>query len=96
MLWNLLVFALIGLVTGAAARMLYQGRQPAQMLRTGLLGAAGAVAGGALSWAIWPSEEGLFHSGNLLMAFLGAVAVILVSAFVALARRRSGQVAGFR
>jgi hypothetical protein len=27
-MWNLLVFALIGLLTGTAARMLYPGRQP--------------------------------------------------------------------
>src|SRR5688572_20368350 len=83
MLWNLLVFALVGVVTGAAARMLYPGRQLTHIVGTALLGAVGAAAGGLLSWTYWPSEDDTFHSGNLLMAFLGAALVILFSAVVA-------------
>jgi uncharacterized membrane protein YeaQ/YmgE (transglycosylase-associated protein family) len=91
MMWSLLVFASIGVITGAAARMLYPGRQPARILGTVLLGALGAAGGGLLSWAYWPSVDDTFHSGNLLLSFLGAVLVIVLSAGVAYARSLSVQ-----
>jgi uncharacterized membrane protein YeaQ/YmgE (transglycosylase-associated protein family) len=91
MMWNLLVFASIGLLTGAAARMLYPGREPARILGTALPGAAGAAGGGLLSGSYWPSVDGHFHSGNLLLSFLGAVLVIVLSAGVAYTRSLSVQ-----
>ena len=45
-MWNLLVFAVIGLLTGAAARLLYPGRRSTHILGTMLIGIIGAVAGG--------------------------------------------------
>ena len=86
MMWDLLVFASIGVLTGAAARVLYPGRQPARILGTVLLGAVGAAGGGLLSWAYWPSVDDTFHSGNLLLSVLGGVLVIVFSAGVAYAR----------
>lgn len=87
MLWDLLVFAAIGLLAGAAARLLYPGRQAGEILVTVLLGATGALAGGMLSWSYWPYVNDHFHSGNLLISFLGAALVIVCSAGVAYARR---------
>jgi uncharacterized membrane protein YeaQ/YmgE (transglycosylase-associated protein family) len=85
-MWNLLVFALLGLLAGAAARLLYPGRQPLRILGTIVLGILGGLAGGMLSWMNWPEVEGQFQSGNLLGAILGAMLVIVVWASVTYAR----------
>jgi len=88
-MWNFLVFALIGLLTGTAARMLYPGRQPLRILGTLALGMAGSLAGGMISWIYWPAVDDQFHSGNLLLSVLGAMIVIVFSAGVAYARSLS-------
>jgi len=88
---NLLVFALIGLLTGAAARLLYPGRQPTRILATMALGMAGAVVGGMSSWTSWSFAEDQFHTGNLLMSGLGAMLAIGLWAVVAYAREVSGR-----
>jgi uncharacterized membrane protein YeaQ/YmgE (transglycosylase-associated protein family) len=87
--WNLPLFALIGLLAGAAARMFYPERQPTQIMGTLVLGMVGALVGGMLSWIWWPVVEGQFQSGNLFLSLLGAMTVIVISACVAYARRVS-------
>jgi uncharacterized membrane protein YeaQ/YmgE (transglycosylase-associated protein family) len=87
--WNLPLFALIGLLAGAAARMFYSERHFAPIMGTLGLGMGGALAGGMLSWIWWPAVEGQYRSGNLILSLLGAMAVILISACVAYARRVS-------
>ena len=89
-MWNLLVFTLIGLFAGAAARMFYSGRQPTRIMGTLALGMAGALAGGMFSWISWPRVDDQFHSGNLLMSLLGAMLVIALWASVAYTRSRIG------
>jgi uncharacterized membrane protein YeaQ/YmgE (transglycosylase-associated protein family) len=89
-MWNLLVFALIGLLTGTAARMLYPGRQPLRILSTMALGMVGALIGGMISYIYWPAVDDQFHSGNLLGSLLGAMIVIAFSAGVAYARKLNG------
>ena len=86
MWWNLGVFALIGLLAGASARLFYPGRQPMRILATLALGMAGSLLGGLLSRAFWPAVEGQFTSGALLMSALGAVLVLVAWAGVAYAR----------
>jgi uncharacterized membrane protein YeaQ/YmgE (transglycosylase-associated protein family) len=90
MLENLIVFAVIGLVAGAAARVFYPGRQPTRILGTLVLGMGGSLLGGLLSWAFWPAVEGQFSSAVLLMSALGAVFVIALWAGVAYGRSTSG------
>jgi len=89
MWWNVVVFALIGVLAGAAARMWYSGQRPLRILVTMLLGMIGAVLGGLLSWTVWPAVEGQLSMGGLLTSFLGAVLVLVMSAIVAYARSRS-------
>ncbi len=91
MLWNLVVFALIGLFAGGAARLFYPGRQPMRILGTLVLGMAGSLLGGMLSWTWWPMVEGDFHSSALLSSLLGAVLVLVLWAAVAYKRRLSGR-----
>lgn len=85
-MWNVLVFALIGLLAGSAARVFYPGRQPTRILGTILLGMAGALAGGMLSWIYWAPVDGQFQSGNLVLSILGAMIAIMGWAGVAYAR----------
>jgi uncharacterized membrane protein YeaQ/YmgE (transglycosylase-associated protein family) len=83
---DLLVFAVIGLLAGAAARLWYPGRQPFQILGTLLFGAVGAVLGGVLSWSIWPAVDGNLYSGALLMSLAGAALTLVVVAVVTYGR----------
>jgi uncharacterized membrane protein YeaQ/YmgE (transglycosylase-associated protein family) len=77
MWWNLLIFAVIGLVAGAAARVFYPDRQPLRILITMLHGMVGSVLGGLISWVFWPEADGQFASGALVMSSLGAVLALL-------------------
>jgi uncharacterized membrane protein YeaQ/YmgE (transglycosylase-associated protein family) len=86
MFWNLVVFALIGLFAGAAARLFYPGRQPSRILGTMVLGMVGSLLGGLLSWSIWSEVDWQFSSGALLMSFLGAVLLLVAYASVSYAR----------
>jgi uncharacterized membrane protein YeaQ/YmgE (transglycosylase-associated protein family) len=87
---DLLVFAAIGALTGAAARLLYPGREPLQVFVTMLVGMAGAVPAGLFSWVVWPAVDGQLYPAALLMSFLGAVVVLAGWACVAYGRRVSG------
>jgi uncharacterized membrane protein YeaQ/YmgE (transglycosylase-associated protein family) len=86
MLLGLLVFALIGVLAGTAARLFYSQRQTGQVIWTLILGLIGGLGGGAISWLPWPFEENRFHSGNLALAALGAALVLAVAAALAYAQ----------
>ena len=75
-MWDLLAFALIGLLAGVVARVFYPGRQPAPALGTVVLGLVGALGGGMISWVYWPAE-GEFHIRNCLLSLLGSMLVIV-------------------
>ena len=93
-MWDLFVFAVLGLLAGAAARLGYAGREPSRVAGTMLLGVAGALLGGLLSRAVWPAAEGRVAFGALLMSLLGAGIALAVWPGVAYARgkglRREG------
>ncbi len=86
---DLLVFAVIGLLTGAAARLWYPGREPMQVLGTMLVGMVGAVLAGIISWAGWTAEDGQLYPGALLTSLAGAVFTLGVRALVTYGRRIS-------
>jgi len=81
-----LVFVVIGLLTGGAARLLYPNRQYIHILGTLSIGTIGAVAGGVISWSVWPAVNGEYHTGNLILSILGAVMAIGLWAGVAYKR----------
>jgi uncharacterized membrane protein YeaQ/YmgE (transglycosylase-associated protein family) len=89
-MWNLLVFVVIGLLTGAAARLLYPDRRSTHILGTMLLGMIGAVVGGMTSWIWWPEVDAEFNTGNLILSILGAMVVIVLWAGVAYKRSLVG------
>jgi uncharacterized membrane protein YeaQ/YmgE (transglycosylase-associated protein family) len=85
-MWNLVVFAVIGLLAGAAARMFYPGRHFIRALGTLMLGALGGVIGGLISWGTWPEVDSQFQTGNLIGSVIGAFVAIVVGAGVSYAR----------
>ena len=90
-MWNLLVFAAIGLVIGAASRLAYPNRQGTHILGTMILGALGGLVGAAISWLYWPDVEGHFQTGNLVLSAIGAVVAIQVWAGISYARKIGGR-----
>lgn len=90
MLSNLVVFAVIGLFVGAAARLFYPGREPMRIVATLALGMVCAVLGGLLSWTFWPEVDNQFSLGGLLMSVIAAVLGVMSWAIVAYARSVSG------
>jgi uncharacterized membrane protein YeaQ/YmgE (transglycosylase-associated protein family) len=89
MKWDLVVFTLIGLFAGGAARLFYPGRQFMNILGTLVLGMIGALLGGLLSWSIWQAEAGDIHTGALLLSFLGALLALGLWPSVVYSRSRS-------
>ena len=85
-MWNFIVFAVIGLLTGAAARLAYPGRRATRIAGTMLIGIFGAEFGGMISWIWWPNVAGELHTGNFILSVLGAMAVIVFWAGVAYKR----------
>jgi uncharacterized membrane protein YeaQ/YmgE (transglycosylase-associated protein family) len=75
-MWDLLVFAVIGLLIGTAARKFYRGQQPPRVLGTVILGMVGALGGGMIAWIYWPAD-GEFHIENYLLSILGSMLVIV-------------------
>jgi uncharacterized membrane protein YeaQ/YmgE (transglycosylase-associated protein family) len=73
----------VRLVVGLIARLIVPGRHPIGILRTVLLGIAGALLGGLVYWAIFHEPGEPFSlSGNAwagwLFSVLGAVVVLLL------------------
>ena len=89
-MWNLLVFAVTGLLTGAAARLLYPSRRFSHILGTVLIGVIGGAVGGLISQHWWPTVDGEFRTGNLILSVLGAVTPIALWAGIAYQRSLLG------
>jgi uncharacterized membrane protein YeaQ/YmgE (transglycosylase-associated protein family) len=89
-MWNLVVFAAIGLFAGTAARVFYPGRQPMRIMGTLVLGMMGALAAGLFSWIYWPPVDGQFQTGNLILSILGAILAIALWVGVVYLRSLSG------
>jgi uncharacterized membrane protein YeaQ/YmgE (transglycosylase-associated protein family) len=88
---DLIVFAVIGLLAGAAARVWYPGREPMRVMGTMLLGMVGSLLGGLVSWAVWQASNGQIHAGALLISLLGAVVALVLWPFVSYARGMRSQ-----
>jgi uncharacterized membrane protein YeaQ/YmgE (transglycosylase-associated protein family) len=67
---------IIGLVAGGLARLIMPGRDAMSMLATIVLGIAGSILGGLLSWAIWGVTEQGFQPAGLLLSLLGAIVLL--------------------
>ena len=69
----LIVIALTGLVVGALARLALPGKDPMTLLQTMLLGIAGSLVAGLITYALWDAGPGIFASvlfATLIMYFI--------------------------
>jgi uncharacterized membrane protein YeaQ/YmgE (transglycosylase-associated protein family) len=80
----IIVWCVFGLVIGLIARMLYPGRQSMGLLMTMLLGIAGSLVGGFISWALgFRPEDGAFRGAGWIMSIVGALIVVWIGLFTA-------------
>lgn len=69
---------IIGLIAGALARLIMPGKDAMSVIATMLLGIAGSILGGLVSWAIWGVDERGFRPGGFILAILGAILLLWV------------------
>ena len=75
---SFLWWLIVGLIAGALARLIMPGRDTMSLLATMLLGIAGSIVGGLVSWAIWGASERGFQPAGLLLSLLGAILVLWI------------------
>jgi uncharacterized membrane protein YeaQ/YmgE (transglycosylase-associated protein family) len=78
---NIIAWALLGLVAGALAKLIYPGRQGGGILSTMILGIAGAMLGGSLFSLITGGGKiaiSVFSLPSLIVAVLGAMIAIFL------------------
>lgn len=86
---GILVWIVFGLIVGALAKLVMPGRDPGGIIVTMLLGIAGAVLGGFLGRALGLYGEG--EPAGFLMAFLGAIVLLLLYRMMVGRRRHIGR-----
>jgi len=75
-IFNVISWLVFGLIVGAIARLLMPGRQDMSWLATALLGIAGSLVGGVVSWLIFGGQQGTINAAGWIMSILGAIAVV--------------------
>jgi uncharacterized membrane protein YeaQ/YmgE (transglycosylase-associated protein family) len=75
-MFSFLWWLIIGLVAGALARLIMPGRDAMGWLATMLLGIAGSIIGGLISWMLWGAETNGFRPGGLILSIIGALLVL--------------------
>ena len=76
-LFTLILWVFFGLVVGAIARAVYPGRQSMGMGATIMLGIAGSLLGGLISWAIAGTpNRPLTEGSGWVMSIVGALIVV--------------------
>lgn len=91
MFWDLINFAMIGLLLGVLVRFVVatdRNRPPVAIFVTIIPGMIGSLLGGIASWYIWPAENGQFLIGGVLTAIVGGVIAVMLA--VAVLRRSIG------
>jgi len=73
---NVISWLVFGLIVGAIARFLMPGRQDLTWLATALLGIAGSLVGGVVSWLILGGQQGTINAAGWVMSILGAIVVV--------------------
>jgi uncharacterized membrane protein YeaQ/YmgE (transglycosylase-associated protein family) len=67
---------IVGLIAGALARLIMPGKDTMSLLATVLLGVAGSIVGGLVSWAIWGTDTTGFRPAGLLFSLIGAILLL--------------------
>ncbi|MFJ5221334.1 GlsB/YeaQ/YmgE family stress response membrane protein [Streptomyces sp. NPDC088400] len=71
---------ILGLLAGAAAKILLPGRDPGGLIGTTLIGIAGAFIGGWISsrWLDHPITKGFYDGATWISAIGGALVLLIV------------------
>jgi uncharacterized membrane protein YeaQ/YmgE (transglycosylase-associated protein family) len=76
MFCSLVGWAIFGLLVGGIARLAWPGRQAFGALGTLILGVAGSIVGGLLTYLLRGGPAHHYHPAGLLMSIVGAVVVL--------------------
>ena len=79
-------WAFFGLFVGLIARLLYPGPQAMGMIATILLGVAGSLLGGLVSYLLIGPPRGPFDGAGWILSIVGALVLVAIS--VSAGRRR--------
>jgi uncharacterized membrane protein YeaQ/YmgE (transglycosylase-associated protein family) len=66
------------LVAGAWARPIIPGKDTMGIIATILLGVAGSILGGLVSWAIWGADNSGFRPAGFIFSLIGAVLLLWI------------------
>lgn len=84
---NILAWAILGIVAGAIAKLIYPGRQGGGILSTMILGILGSFLGGSLFTLLTQGTINLTTAGfsfpGLIIAILGAMIAIFLWGMIA-------------
>ena len=82
---NLIAWIVLGLIAGAIAKAIYPGHQGGGIFATIILGILGALVGGWLGSALFPSSvgaaaaaTGAFSISSIIFAVLGAIILLFI------------------
>lgn len=68
--WDIIVYAIAGLIIGALARLILPGKQSMSWGLTMLIGVVSAIVGGILWNAVFSGNEGVAWIGSLIVAIV--------------------------
>jgi len=68
--WDIIVYAIAGLVIGALARLILPGKQSMGWVTTMIIGVVAAIVGGLIWNAIFSGNEGIAWIGSIIVAIL--------------------------
>ncbi len=81
MIGEIISWLVFGLIVGALARLLLPGRDPMGCFMTALLGIAGSIIGGLVSYLIWGSRYGTDYykpRPGWILSILGAMLLLFI------------------
>ena len=82
--WDIVVYAIAGLIIGALARLILPGKQSMSWGLTMVIGVVSAIVGGILWNAVFSANEGVAWIGSLL------VAIVIIVLYERVVAKRGG------
>lgn len=77
-MFALISWIVFGLIVGALARLVLTGRDPMGWLATLLLGVAGSILGGFISYVLFGGGESGFQPAGFFFSVIGAMLLLLL------------------